>query len=101
MLVPCDEYELQMNLDDLIKKLKNKRDILDVDHLIYPALNRLKDLRNRIHLQKNETPYDHDYNAFDFLVKKEMGAILYDILSSKKVSRNDTIYKFLLINKED
>lgn len=28
LLVPCDEYELQMNLDDLIKKLKNKRYIL-------------------------------------------------------------------------
>lgn len=51
----CTQHEVQMNLDELIKKLENHHDALGVDHLVYPALRRLKDLRNRIHLQKLES----------------------------------------------
>lgn len=81
-----DEYPLQMNLDELIKILERHHQALQVNHLVYPALKRLRDLRNRVHLQKVGDRLDHDYNAFNFSVKKEMGSILYEILSSPMVT---------------
>ncbi len=93
-----DEFDLRMNLDDFIKILNKHHSALEIDHLIYPALNRLRDLRNRVHLQKAETDTDHDYNAFDYTVKKEMGHILYDILSSPKISRSPQLFDFLSVN---
>ena len=87
-----------MNLDELIKILNRHHSAIEVDHLIYPALKRLKDLRNRIHLQKSEGNKDHDYNAFDFLVKNEMSKILHDILISPKITNNPEIFDFIKTN---
>ena len=92
---------LQMNLDELIKVLSRHHDALQVDHLVYPTLKRLKDLRNRVHLQKTENNTDHDYNAFDPSVKKEMGAILYQILTSPMVTDMPHSFEFLKINTEE
>ena len=92
-------YAVQMNLDELIKKLENHRDALGVDHLVYPALKRLKNLRNRVHLQKLESETDHDYNAFDYSVKKEMGSILYQILTSNMVTGLPHYFDFLKVNE--
>lgn len=91
-------YEAQMNLDELIKKLEHHHEALGVDHLVYPALRRLKELRNRVHLQKLESGTDHDYNAFDFTVKKEMGSILYRILTSGMVTDFPYQFDFLKVN---
>lgn len=96
-----EPYMLQMNLDELIRVLSHHHDALKVHHLVYPILKRLKDLRNRVHLQKAENNTDHDYNAFDFSVKKEMGAILYQILTSPMVSRTPKSFEFLKINTEE
>lgn len=93
-------YEVQMNLDELIKKLEHHHDALGVDHLTYPALRRLKELRNRIHLQKLESETDHDYNAFDFTVKKEMGSVLYQILTSRMVTDLPHQFDFLKVNDD-
>ncbi len=93
-----DEYPLQMNLDDLIKILSKHHQALQVDHLVYPALKRLKELRNRIHLQKADNRLDHDYNAFDYGVKREMGAILYEILTSPMVTDYARNFEFLKKN---
>lgn len=98
LLQEVDEFDLRMNLDDFIKILNKHHSALEIDHLIYPALNRLRDLRNLIHLQKAETDTDHDYNAFDYTVKKEMGQILYDILVSPKISRSPQLFDFLSVN---
>lgn len=101
LLEKVEPYPLQMNLDQLIKILDNHHSALQVDHLVYPALKRLKDLRNRIHLQMVEDNTDHDYSAFDFSVKKEMGAILYQILTSPTVTDLPHNFSFLKINTED
>ena len=79
LLKKVEPYNVQMNLDELIKILNRHHSALGVDHLIYPALKRLKDLRNRVHLQKTEGNTDHDYNAFDYSVKKrnERNSIRY------------------------
>ena len=101
LLRRVDPVSLPMNLDELIKVLNHHHDALQVNHLVYPALKRLKDLRNRIHLQKAEHNTDHDYNAFDFPVKKEMGTILYQILTSPMVTTMPQSFEFLKINTEE
>lgn len=91
-----------MTLDEMIKCLKHHHKGLGVDHLVYPALDRLRDLRNRIHLQKGETRNDHDYNAFDYSVKAEVQHILYTILCSPNVTDQRVLfhYDFLKPNEE-
>ena len=93
-----DPYMIQMNLDDLIKILDKHHSALEVDHLVYPALRRLKNLRNRVHLQKSEGNTDHDYNAFDYSVKNEMSEILHDILTSPKITDHPEIFDFIKTN---
>lgn len=100
VLKKVPEYSLMMNLDDLIKILERHHSALQVNHLIYPALKRLKSLRNRIHLQKTESDTDHDYNAFDLSVKKEMGSILYEILTSPMVTNSPENFEFLKANSD-
>lgn len=90
-----------MNLDDLIKKLDRHHDALMVDHLVYPSLKRLKNLRNRVHLQMSDSNSDHDYNAFGLKEKKEMGEILYYILTSKMVTDSPEVFDFLNINLDN
>lgn len=99
ILKEVEPYMLQMNLDELIKKLNRHQDILSVKHTIYPALKRLKDLRNRIHIQKAENRLDHDYNAFNFSEKKEMQNILYEILISPSITENPESFDFLKPNE--
>lgn len=89
---------IQMNLDDLIKILDKHHSALEVDHLVYPALRRLKNLRNKIHLQKSDGNTDHDYNAFNYSVKNEMSGILHDILTSSKITDYPEIFDFIKIN---
>ena len=52
LLKKVEPYNVQMNLDELIKILNRHHSALGVDHLIYPALKRLKDLRNSKMIQK-------------------------------------------------
>lgn len=98
LLKKVDPYPVQMNLDELIKILDRHHKVLDVNHLVYPALKRLKNLRNRVHLQKAENSTDHDYNAFGVDEKKEMGRILYEILTSKMVTDMPQTFEFLKKN---
>lgn len=98
ILKKVDTYPLQMTLDEQIKVLDRHHEALLVNHLIYPALRRLKDLRNRVHLQKSDGNTDHDYNAFDYSAKKEMGKILLDILTSQNVTDSPETFDFLKVN---
>ena len=95
LLKPVEEHNTQMDFDALIKILNNHHEALKVHHDVYPALKRLKDFRNRIHLQKNNADNDHDYNAFDFKVKNEMDSILYQILTSSMVTDTPEAFDFL------
>ena len=96
-----DAFDDKMTLDEMIKCLSHHHEALDVDHLVYPALKRLRDLRNRIHLQKGDAYNDHDYNSFDDQVKREMQSILYTILCSPNVTTDIHIinYDFLKPDK--
>ena len=91
----------RMDLDAMIQSLSHHHEALNVNHLVYPALKRLKNLRNRVHLQKIESNYDHDYNAFNYTEKKEMGSILYEILTSNMVTDNPSMFEFLKCNIDE
>ena len=43
----------------------------------------------------------HEYNAFDYSVKKEMGEILYTILASTMVTDSPQVFEFLKVNVLD
>lgn len=98
VLKKVPEYETQMDLEAMIQTLSRHHDALGVDHLVYPVLKRLKNLRNRVHLQKLESNTDHDYNAFDYSVKEEMGSILYTILTSSMITDLPHMFDFLKVN---
>lgn len=70
------------------------------DASIFSNIDKLRDLRNRIHLQKSENITDHDYNAFDKSVKTEAGRLLYIILTSNEFSKNPECFSFLKVNVE-
>ncbi|MBR1555781.1 MAG: hypothetical protein IJ644_10400 [Oscillospiraceae bacterium] len=95
LLRKIEPEPLQMNLDEFIKILSRHHKALEINHEVYPALQRLKNLRNKIHIQKVSHDTDHDYNAFDYTVLQEMRKILYDILSSEKVCKNKYVIEFL------
>lgn len=100
IFIKVEQTDVQMNLDEMIKILSRHHETLKINHTIYPALRRLKELRNRVHLQKIQYEKDHDYNAFDWKTKKEMGAILYGILTSDAVSISPNNFEFLKVNLE-
>ena len=98
LLKKVDPYPLRMTLNDLIDILNRHHKALEVDHLVYPALKRLKDSRNRVHLQKVASTTDHDYSAFTDAIKKETGGILLQILSSPMVTNDPSLFSFLNVN---
>lgn len=90
-----DKYDIQMTLDEMINKLIHHHEALDIDHLDYPVMRRLKQLRNRVHLQMIDGPNDHDYNAFDWNSKKDMQTILYHVLTSPKITDYPHVFDFI------
>lgn len=71
----------QMNFDSMIKKAKSKR-VLGSNREVYLKLNRLRDLRNRVHLQKIQHPTDTDWNAFNLDDFKNMAQVLHAVFTS-------------------
>lgn len=62
---------------------------------ILETLTEIKDLRNHIHLAKNTSITDHDYNNFDNTTKRKTGKLLYEILISTEISNKTDIFNFL------
>lgn len=93
-----DPVPKQMDMEAMIQVMQHHHHALKINHFVYPALKRLKGLRNRIHLQKVEAPDDHDYYAFSDHNKKEMGAILYEIMTSEMITSVPDVFDFLKVN---
>lgn len=81
----------------------------DIDTSIISEINDVRELRNRIHLQKgksknNETETtirsiaDHDYSTFNEEIKIKTGNLLYKILSSDEISTDPKWFEFLKTN---
>ena len=88
------EYEMRMDLDSMIKKIE-KKNLISIDHDTFPALKKLRELRNRVHLQIGDGPYDHDYNCIGFNEIQLMRRILYTILTSREFCNNSSVYDFI------
>ena len=65
---------------------------------ILETLTEIKDLRNHIHLAKNTSITDPDYNNFDTTTKRKTGKLLYEILISTEISNETDIFDFLKNN---
>lgn len=89
------EYDVQMNLDSLIKVLKSKDSILNIDKQLYNQLDKLRGFRNRVHLQRLNSEKDHDYNAFSDIILKNIKEILYNILTCKTITDYPETFEFL------
>jgi len=84
---------MRMDLDSMIKKVESKK-LLPINQRVFPALKKLRELRNRVHLQLSNSPTDHDFNSFNYNDYKMMSNILYAILASKRISKQD-VYESL------
>lgn len=92
-----DEYEMRMDLDSIIKKIESRK-ILTIEHKNFPMLKKLRDLRNRVHLQQSNNRFDTDYHNFSCSEKEEMGNILYAVLTNEifcSLPQHSEIYDFL------
>lgn len=89
-----EEYEMRMDLDSMIKKIEKKK-LLSIDHSAFPVLKKLRELRNRVHLQAGEHAYDHDYNNFGYPEITMMREILYVLLTSKELCKDRKTFQFL------
>ena len=77
-----------------------KKNLLNINHNVFPALKVLRDLRNKVHLQNREKFEESDYNCFKLEYKKMMGRVLYTILTTDEFSTNTNtnIYNFFKCN---
>ena len=87
-------YEMRMDLDSMIKKIEKKH-ILTIDHNVFPALKRLRELRNRVHLQTGDGAYDHDYNSIGFAEIQMMRRILFAILTTPEICNHADRFEFI------
>ena len=94
MFKEVELHDMRMDLDSMIKRIE-KKNLLSIDHSAFPTLKHLRELRNRVHLQIGEGPYDHDYNCFSFEEMQMMRRILYDILTSPEFCNNPDIFSFI------
>ena len=90
----CDEKDMRMDLDSMIKKIE-KHHLLSINHTDFPALKKLRELRNRVHLQLGENTYDHDYNCFGYEQVQMARRILYAVLTADEFCRNPETFKFI------
>ncbi len=94
LLHKVDSYEMRMDLDSMIKKTE-KKNLLTIDHNVFPALKHLRELRNRVHLQSGDDAYDHDYNAFGYEEIQMMRRILIAVLTAPEICVNERTFSFI------
>lgn len=91
--IQVEEYDMRMDLDSMIKKADSKN-LLGLHSNDYPALKKLRILRNKVHLQIKDDLEDHDYNSFDKESLQMMRRILYAVLIDSKVQSESGKGKF-------
>ena len=87
-------HTIRMDLDAMIKKVESKN-LLNIEHNIFPALKKLRELRNRVHLHIGERCNDHDYNNFNWNEIVLARKILYTIITCPNFCKDINVYKFL------
>jgi len=70
-----------MYFDTIIAKAKSKR-LLGSNSNIYSTLDKLRKLRNKVHLQAINAPTDTDWNSFNRSEVNDMDTILHSVFTS-------------------
>ena len=89
-----ETQDMRMDLDSMIKRAEKKR-ILTIDHSVFPALKKLRELRNRVHLQSGEGAFDHDYNSIGIDEIQMMRRILYSVLITPEICSHTATFEFI------
>lgn len=77
--IPIEE---EMNLDIMLKKSESNK-VLGNDTDVYKELNRLRKLRNKVHLYLIEKNFDTDWNNFSLKELQLIKIALYKVLFSE------------------
>lgn len=88
---PVDEIPLRQLIDILDKHHK----LLKIDYTLYPKLQKIRDLRNCIHLTASINNTETNYALFTDAIKDNMSSILYSILTSENICKPTEIFDFL------
>lgn len=91
-----DKFDKRMDLDSMIKKIESSK-LLTIGHDDFPVMKKLRQLRNRVHLQLGDNAYDHDYNNFNDGELELMRRILYNTLTCPELCINKKLFEFLNI----
>lgn len=95
-IIPVDD---EMNFDSIIKKIEKKK-FLDLEHTTFPYINKLKKLRNKVHLQINDHNYDNDWHNFNETDYLWMKYTLYITLTDMQLGNpNGKYLEFLKCNQ--
>ena len=91
----CEEYDMRMDLDSMIKKIESHH-LLSIDHGSFPELKRLRELRNRVHLQVGNNTYDHDYNSIGANEIQLARKLLFAVLTASEVCQDESVFQFIM-----
>lgn len=90
--------EVEMNLDSMLKKAESHK-ILGNDNSIYIELNRLRKLRNKIHLYLIEQKLDTDWNNFQDnelnMIKSSLRKVIFSSVFNQEDQRKKELFDFL------
>jgi len=71
----------QMTFDSMIQKARANR-LLGANMALYETLDRMRDLRNKVHLQAIDQPNDTDWNAFHIEHLRQMYNVVHGAFTS-------------------
>jgi hypothetical protein len=99
LFVKKDSFDVEMNLNRLIR-IADKKNLFKTDsRAIYNELGGLRKLRNKIHLSIINNRLDHDLNNFDResyeLTKKTLLDVFYSNLFIGSIREKDSYFDFL------
>lgn len=94
MYKKVEQYDMRMDLDSMIKKAERKN-ILTIEHSVFPALKKLRELRNRVHLQTGQGTLEHDYNMIGLEEIQMMRRILYAVLTAPEICKRAESFEFI------
>lgn len=95
--IPVEE---DMNLDSMLKKAE-KNKIIGNDQSLYRQLNRLRKLRNKVHLHLVEEHLDTDWNNFTTkelnMIKQILQKLFYSKIFDCEMEMKKNLFDFLTI----
>lgn len=75
----------RLSFEEIIE-LISKNNVLELEDSQCEVLKELKELRNKVHLEKAKNYLESDYNSFDHIIYNKTKKILYEILSNPNIT---------------